>query len=59
MPIILINKICVLFGARFCSNILLGVNNVKAYLMQVALNKKINVAITFLEFGLQLYMRFH
>jgi hypothetical protein len=41
MPIILINKICVLFGARFCSNILLGVNNVKAYLMQVALNYKI------------------
>ena len=39
MPKISINKICVIIGARLCKNILLGINTVKTYLMQVAVNQ--------------------
>ena len=39
MPMILINNIFVITGARVCKNILLGVNNVKVDFMQVALNQ--------------------
>ena len=39
MPMILINTICVIIGARVCENILLGVNTVNADFMKMALSQ--------------------